>query len=379
MDIQEHPFILAFSPEHRAALLKEAKKVEFKPQTLIFEEGDASETVCLILKGTVNFFKKLPDGREQLISTVQTGSFFGEIGVLTEAPRSLKAVAQTDLHLAMIPREDVLRAIRLAQDSPMGQILKGLIQHLHLTTTHYIQDVIQQEKLALVGTMINSLLHDFKNPFSVITMSAQLLAGEHSDDLTQDLCKTIEDQISYMLKMASEISEYSQGKKQLSLSAVNLKNLMERFVELNPLLFKDPEVSIAIAVPPIELEAEDIKLLRVMQNLISNGVEACKQKLKKESSESFSSQKTENQVRIEAREHSDSVEIVVRDTGSGIPEAIQGSFFKPFVSYGKANGTGLGAAIVKSIVENHGGSIRFETGPEGTSFKIELPKRQRGH
>lgn len=376
MEIQHHPFIVSFSSEHQAHLVQAARTSYFKPQTIIFEEGDPSDTVCLILEGTVNFFKKLPDGREQMISTVQAGSFFGEIGVLTDAPRSLKAVAQTDLCLAFLDKAEVLKAIHLGQNNPMGQILKGLVQHLHLTTTQYVQEVIQQEKLSLVGTMINSLLHDFKNPFSVITMSAQLLAGEHSDDLTQDLCKTIEDQINYMLKMASEISEYSQGKKQLSVSAVNLKNLMERFVELNPLLCKDPEVKIDIAVPSIELEAEDIKLLRVMQNLISNGVEACKQKLKKEST---ALQKPEATVSIAAREDPESVEITVRDTGSGIPDAIKGSFFKPFVSYGKANGTGLGAAIVKSIVENHGGSIRFETGPGGTCFKIILPKKQKNH
>lgn len=374
MDTQEHPFILAFSPEPREALVQEAKTVCFKPRELIFNEGDPSDAVCLILEGTVDFFKKLPDGREQLISTVDAGSFFGEIGVLTEAPRSLKALAKTDLKLAMLAKEHVLEAIQLGHDNPMGKILKGLVQHLHLTTTQYVQEVIQQEKLSLVGTMINSLLHDFKNPFSVITMSAQLLAGEHSDDLTQDLCKTIEDQISYMLKMASEISEYSQGKKQLSLSAVNLKNLMERFVELNPLLCKDPQVKIDIAVPSIELEAEDIKLLRVMQNLISNGVEACKQKLKTESSNQA---KIEAKVSVFAQDHPEHVAISVQDTGAGIPEAIKGSFFKPFVSYGKANGTGLGAAIVKSIVENHGGSIRFETGPGGTTFKIELPKKQK--
>lgn len=376
MHIQNHPLILSFSPEHQSQLVKASKLSSFKPQAIIFEEGDASDTVCLILEGAVNFFKKLPDGREQMISTVQTGSFFGEIGVLTDAPRSLKAVAQTDLHLAFLNKEDFLKAIQVGQNNPMGKILKGLVQHLHLTTTQYVQEVIQQEKLSLVGTMINSLLHDFKNPFSVITMSAQLLAGEHSDDLTQDLCKTIEDQISHMLKMTSEISEYSQGKKQLSLSAVNLKNLMERFVELNPLLCKDPEVKIHIDVPSIELEAEDIKLLRVMQNLISNGVEACKQRLKQASA---ALQKPEAKVSIDAKEDAESVEITVRDTGSGIPEAIKGSFFKPFVSYGKANGTGLGAAIVKSIVENHGGTIRFETGPEGTCFIITLPKKQKTH
>ncbi len=109
MHIKDHPFILSFAPEHQAQLVKAAKLSHFKPQTIIFEEGDTSDTVCLILEGTVNFFKKLPDGREQRISTIEAGSFFGEIGVLTEAPRSLKAVAQTKtlLQVDLHPRSDL--------------------------------------------------------------------------------------------------------------------------------------------------------------------------------------------------------------------------------------------------------------------------------
>ena len=64
----------------------------------------------------------------------------------------------------------------------------------------------------------------------------------------------------------------------------------------------------------------------------------------------------------------------MEDNAGGRPEPIRERFFEPFVSHGKKEGTGLGTAIVRSIIEAHGGSINFrtETG-RGTIFTINLP------
>ncbi len=67
------------------------------------------------------------------------------------------------------------------------------------------------------------------------------------------------------------------------------------------------------------------------------------------------------------------VEIRVRDTGSGIPEEARGHLFEPFFTT-RPEGTGLGLAICREIVEAHGGRIELEeTGPSGTTFRVELP------
>jgi len=68
------------------------------------------------------------------------------------------------------------------------------------------------------------------------------------------------------------------------------------------------------------------------------------------------------------------LQIGVWDNGPGIPSTIQEFVFRPFVSYGKAEGNGLGLAIAKSIVEHHGGEIRLDaSGGTGTLFKITIP------
>ena len=64
----------------------------------------------------------------------------------------------------------------------------------------------------------------------------------------------------------------------------------------------------------------------------------------------------------------------VSDNGSGIPEKIRDDVFQPFVTAGKADGTGLGLAVVQKIVLDHGGQVAVEsTGSQGTTFKLTLP------
>ena len=77
----------------------------------------------------------------------------------------------------------------------------------------------------------------------------------------------------------------------------------------------------------------------------------------------------------------DDSEVVIRieDTGLGIPEHLLDDIFKPFVSYGKHDGTGLGMTIAQRIVEAHGGTISARNRPEGGfEVTIRLPKDPSG-
>lgn len=67
----------------------------------------------------------------------------------------------------------------------------------------------------------------------------------------------------------------------------------------------------------------------------------------------------------------------IRDTGPGIPEDIRDKIFDPYFTT-KAKGTGLGLALVYRIIQDHGGSIAFTTGPEGTAFRVDLKVAEAG-
>jgi nitrogen-specific signal transduction histidine kinase len=81
-------------------------------------------------------------------------------------------------------------------------------------------------------------------------------------------------------------------------------------------------------------------------------------------------------VEVTAAEVAGSITISVADNGPGISESIRERLFRPFVSHGKENGTGLGLAVVQKIVQDHGGEVVVERTLQGrTVFRIVLPGR----
>jgi signal transduction histidine kinase len=102
------------------------------------------------------------------------------------------------------------------------------------------------------------------------------------------------------------------------------------------------------------------RLERAIANLVLNACEAVAGK--------------SGQIVISTKGNRSSLQVNVRDNGPGVPASIRDTLFEPFVSYGKAAGNGLGLAIAKKIVEDHGGKIYLDRMIEnGTLITISLP------
>ncbi len=360
MEFEKHPFFDQVGAEDTSGLAEIANREEYPSDTIIFEEGSSSEALYLVLEGEVAFCKRAEEGKYRVVGYSSAGAFFGEIGLFTDEPRALRAESRGRTVLASIPKDALIEFIKRVP-GPLEIILKNIVKHLHETTRHYMDDMLQQEKMAVVGSMVNTIIHDFKNPFCLISLGAQIIMQSHSEEKTQKLCQNIEDQIQRMVGMFEELIEFSRGEQELKLETVDIRRMLERFRELNVLYFQDDKIAVDISVPDIEIDAEERKLLRVLQNLVGNAFDD-----------------EEGKITIAGElEGNDTLLLQVADNGNGIPEEIQDRFFEAFVTYGKSKGTGLGSAIVKSIVEAHGGSIEFETAEGvGTTFSIRLPIRQ---
>lgn len=363
MQLAQHPFFSQVAPPQLDALIAAAQVTGYEPGAIIFEEGADSDALLLLLEGEVGFSKHLPNGTYRTISTAREGGFFGEVGLFTGQPRALRAEARGPATLASIPRDALVQFIK-GTPGPIDHILQSIINHLHATTRHYITDVLRQEKMAMVGNMVNTIIHDFKNPFCLISLGAQLIRVAHRDEKTLKLCKNIEDQVQRMVAMAEELGEFSRGSYNLKLAPVNIPLLMDKFRELYLLYFQSPKVTIYINVADITIEAEEAKLIRVFQNLVGNAVEHLE----------GLDRKGEIFITATLDPGGKHMLLTLADNGNGIPTQIRTNFFEPFVTHGKAKGTGLGTAIVKSIVEAHGGTITFETETgQGTTFNIRFP------
>jgi signal transduction histidine kinase len=114
-------------------------------------------------------------------------------------------------------------------------------------------------------------------------------------------------------------------------------------------------------VPP-EADVDGLQVEQVVVNLLLNAIEA---------SPSGAT------VRVAVGRENGSVRIAVSDHGSGIPEDAREHVFDPYFTT-RDSGTGLGLAVSREVVSRHGGSLRFETGAEGTTFTMSLPVRRGG-
>ncbi len=343
--------------------MENATTLHFASGDEIFPEQSPSDALYLILGGSVLFTKTKADGSLQEVSHADAGAFFGEVGLLTGKPRTLGAVARGETRLVRLPGDTITRFMDAA--FPVRKLLENVIAHLDNTTEHYLNEVVRTEKLAVVGTMVASILHDFKNPFATISLGAYVLKQRHPDDAkTSSLCDNMEAQIQRMVRMANDLAAFARGESTIQLEEVSLDRLFEDFRQLHQQAWEQKPVIIELIGNGCILEADTDKLLRILQNLVGNAVEA------------ITGKGLHGRIRVVAEASDGAILLTVEDDGQGIPPEIRDNFFEPFVTQGKKGGTGLGSAIVQSFVHAHKGSIRFDTGPEGTVFHLRFPQRQ---
>ncbi|MDR2982945.1 MAG: cyclic nucleotide-binding domain-containing protein [Puniceicoccales bacterium] len=365
MDLAEHPFFVNLPEKDRNSLISVASVHRVPPETVIFDEGSSCDGLYLVLDGTVAISRRQPDGTRRFVNYAKPGVCFGEMAIIMGRTRSARATAISDCVYGVIP-VGAIRPVIESGSSILVALVRIIAGHLTTTTDNYIRDIAQQENLAMLGTLVNSVLHDFKNPLMLVTLNSQLIAQEHPDPRTQVLCRTIEAQVERMSAMSMEIGEFSKSGERTVFSKVNLQELAKTFHFLNAALFEQGTPSIEIDIPPIELEAEPKKLLRVLQNIIGNAVEALS-----------STPAGKVTIKGSLSPEGQSVLLSISDNGPGIPPAVQKRLWEPFFTHGKAGGTGLGLSIAKAFIDAHNGSVQCISSPEkGTTFNILLPLKQ---
>ncbi|WP_341734367.1 ATP-binding protein [Microcoleus sp. EPA2] len=361
MDLASHRFMSYFEPEQAAHLCKIAILENFAQETLVFEEGDPADFLYLVLEGEVNFSKRIDNNKHQTVALAKPDDFFGELGVLDGQPRSARALAIAGSTLAKISRTELIDTLHFSKGTSVLQIFSFIVQNLRDTTDQYVNQFVHKQKMVLVGEMVSTIIHDFKSPFTGIKLSSEMLKEIHQDEETQEWCDLIQLQVQRMLGMAEEVLEFSRGNSVLHKKPINLIQTLQQFEKLNRVYFEAAKVELVIRITEVIVLADENKILRVLQNLVGNAVEA------------FGGRG--GRVEITVTESEDWAEISIYDNGPGIPRAIKEKLFEPFVTYGKRTGTGLGTAIAKSMVDAHKGEITYDSEDnKGTTFYIRLPK-----
>lgn len=361
MDLSSNRFLSFFSDATRRLLEEEALTEELPEGALLFEEGAPSDCVYLVLDGEIALFKRSDAQKEQLLTKVGPGDYFGEVGILDDAGRSTGARAAAPTRIARIPRDAVQRALHAEPPQVTISLFRRVLEYLRTTNDRFIRELVRKEKMQFIGEMAGAIIHDFKSPMTGILMATQFIAKQSEKPQVSKWCDLIEQQIGRMIAMAQELLDYSRGTPSLDRKPVSTGDLLSRFESLNGDFIRKSGAT--LRTYPIEgtLHVDMNRMLRVLQNLVGNAVDAL-------------AGDPAGAIDIICQAADGGVWIAVRDNGPGIPENIRDHLFEPFITHGKPHGTGLGTAIAKSIVEAHGGRLTFQTETgKGTIFYVWLP------
>lgn len=216
-------------------------------------------------------------------------------------------------------------------------------------------------RFAVIGESTAGLVHDLRNPLAVISGFAELMSVEEDATARAELFARIHEHIERLSQMASQTLAFARGERHLLRRKVYVyafalaveQRLAQEFCGTGV----TPSVHASYRGPAF---LDEIQLARVISNLACNAREAMK-----------NGRGTRFVVTME--QNGNNLIIRCADDGPGVPASVREQLFQPLATAGKAEGTGLGLAMVKRVVEQHGGTATFRSHGTGAIFDLSLP------
>lgn len=227
------------------------------------------------------------------------------------------------------------------------------------------RQALEHERLASFGQMAASLVHEIKNPLVSIGGFAGLLGrSQNMDADDRDALQVIVEEVDRLEALLGEAMDLARPGVQC-IERVDLDSLLERCMGLCGEHCQGARIelrrSLSEPLPPVR--GDPGKLQQVFLNLMLNAVAAMPQG---------------GALHLRGGAHGDAVHVEIADTGEGIPADRLEDIFVPFFTT-KPGGSGLGLAVCRRIVMDHGGRMIVRSEVDvGTTFRVELPRYQRG-
>jgi signal transduction histidine kinase len=359
------PLFQQLKPHELKHLRAVAVEKKFSNEREIFKEGDTGDGVYVVKDGAVQISGLVGRDVRHVFSTVRPGEIFGEMAVLENKPRSASAVALGDTIVYFIARDAMLELVEASPHLSLG-LLREISNRLREFNRQYIQEVLQTERLAIVGRFARSIVHDLKNPLNIISITAELSGMDKSTPEYRHVAKTrIMKQVDRISDLVNEILEFTQGSQTTFVPApTDYSVFVQQIIdEIRPEIeLKSATIEFENQPPSLKLPLNPKRFRRVFYNLIYNATDAMT---------------GGGRIVLRFRVADSKVVTEIEDTGPGIAPEISDHLFDAFATYGKAHGTGLGLSICKKIVEDHRGTISARNEPgRGAVFVFTLPIQQ---
>jgi signal transduction histidine kinase len=350
------------APADLERLRAATREISFAANQRIFKEGDAGDGIFFVKEGLVQIQAVVGYGDLKVLSRIPPGELFGEMAVMDNQPRSASASAEEPTTVYFISRQELEglldRTPRLAT-----ALLREISQRLRQFNRQYVREVLESERLALVGRFASSIVHDLKNPLNIIGISADMAAMPSATPQSrQSSTVRIRKQVERISIMVNELLEFTQGgHTNVAMGLINYKTYVEQLIEeIQPeVALKSVTIEYLNSPPDVLLRIDPQRLSRVFHNLTGNAADAMS---------------SGGKIKLSFSQDDKEIITQLQDTGNGIAPEILDRLFQAFATYGKANGTGLGLSICKKIVQDHHGKIFARNGEGGGAlFGFSLP------
>ncbi len=345
------------------ALHKATQDVSFSRGQQIFREGDPGDGIYLVRTGRVQISAVLENGERHVFSEVLPGDVFGEMALLDDQPRSASASAEEESTVHFVPRREMVDLLKRSPELSL-LLVQEISGRLREFNRQYIRKLLQAERMALVGRFASSIVHDLKNPLTIIRMSAELAcSGEVTAGARETAQEQIGNQVERITSLVNDILDFTRGgPSRLDVKPLDYAEFVRALVKefQGEMALRSVAVEYENAPPSVKVPLNPRRLSRVFYNLFGNAADAMP---------------GGGAIRLRFRLSDRDVTTEIEDSGPGIAPEIVDHLFEAFVSFGKTKGTGLGLSIAQRIVEEHGGRLFARNQPGGGAvFCFTLPQ-----
>ncbi len=290
----------------------------------------------------------------EILASIRAGrSWTGETDVVSKDGRKIPALVRADI-------------IRDEKGKPVG--IFGVFTDI-TRERQRAQEAARGNTLESLGLMAGSIAHDFRNILSTILANVSLVQlADNLEETVKTRLTGIEQAVWRAKDVTEQLTTFAKGGSPMK-KRVRLLPLVREAATL-AMHHSSVELRFELADDLGEVEADEIQLLQVINNLAVNAVQAMP-------GGGILSIAAENLAlsldHPDAGGHAAWIKLTVADTGVGIPPENIARIFEPFFTT-KPKGTGLGLATCYAVISKHGGKLRVESVPDqGTTFHILLP------
>lgn len=316
--------------------------------------------------GELWIFRSFENAREQLAVLRRNIVLLGLFAVLAGlgltymlARRIVQPVEKLDRAATEVARQNYAYRVPVDSQDELGRLAETF-NDMCASIQNARQELIRQERISTIGRLSSSIVHDLRNPLAAIYGGAEIMVdSEIAPPQLKRLAGNIYRASRRIQELLQDLVNVGRGKTE----GAEMCRLTEVAAAARDSLAPAAEaqsVRVTVEIPnSIELPLERARVERVFVNLIDNAIEAMP---------------VGGAVQISASMSADGVTIEVADTGPGISPEIRDHLFQPFVSSGKKNGLGLGLALSRQTILDHGGDMWVESEPgRGARFFFRLP------